>query len=170
MAQEADSGGPAAAAPAPVERIRVRIRVGDDRMAASDDPLFLGLRGPGGREFRLAFAHGRGLRRGAEDVYVLGAPGDPEVNVAHPELNDPTRPGIDPAEVTGAYLRKGQEPIPNVRGFGEMDDRLQVAQAEVELEIRGGARARRFQRRGPLWLGLVCGHVMELAPGPDRSR
>ena len=39
-------------------RIVVRIRVGSDRMAASDDPLFLGLEAPEGREFRLAAAHG----------------------------------------------------------------------------------------------------------------
>ncbi len=133
MSRGRDPEGPAAGTSEQVECIRVRIRVGDDRMAASDDPLFLGLRGPAGREFRLAFAHGRGLRRGAEDVYVLGPAGAPGVNVAHPELNDPTRPPIVPSAITGAYLRKGQEPIPNVRGFGEMDDRLQVAEVEVEV-------------------------------------
>lgn len=170
MAEGRDAGRPAEGTPGPVERIRVRIRVGEDRMAASDDPLFLGLRGSAGREFRLAFAHGRGLRRGAEDVYVLGPAEATDVNVAHPELNDPTRPAIDPAGISGAYLRKGQEPIPNVRGLGEMDDRLQVAEAEVELLTRGGGVAGRFGRRGPVWLGLVCGHVVELAPRSGTPR
>ncbi len=164
MARQPDSRRPGQARPDAVARIRVRVRVGDDRMAASDDPLFLGLRGPAGREFRLAFARGRGLRRGAEDVYVLGPAGAEGVNVAHPELNDPTCPAIDAAGISGAYLRKGQEPIPNVRGLGEMDDRLQVAEAEVEILGPGGGVAGRFGRRGPFWLGLLCGHVMELGP------
>ena len=43
----------ASSAPRPAEKIVVRIRVGSDLMAASDDPLFLRLGGPAGREFRL---------------------------------------------------------------------------------------------------------------------
>ena len=41
-----------------LRRIVVDVEVGKDRMAASDDPVFLGLRGPDGREFRLAHAKG----------------------------------------------------------------------------------------------------------------
>ena len=65
----------------PIIRIEVRVKVGDSLMAASDDPLFLGLRGPEGREFRLVLAHGRTLRRGADDTFVLGAPDAAETNV-----------------------------------------------------------------------------------------
>ena len=138
-------------------RIVVRIRVGSDRMAASDDPLFLGLEGPEGREFRLAAAHGKALRKGGEDVFVLSDPDDPDTNVQFPKLNDPTAARVDPDSITGVYLRKGFEPIPNVRGFGEMDDRLQVENAEVELHGRGSPKPRRFARSGPFWLGIVCG-------------
>lgn len=149
-----------------VTRIRVRLLVGDSLMAASDDPLFLGIRGPHGREFRLDFAHGRPLRRGGEDVFVLGAPDDPETNVAHPDLNDPTRPSIDPAGITSGYLRKGFEPIPNVRAMGEMDDRLELL--EVEISVDGaGPKPRRFARTGPVWLGLVAGLHLEVPPDSD---
>ena len=58
-----------------VTRIEVRVRVGDNLLAASDDPFFLGLTGPSGREFRLLLAHGRTLRRKAEDHFVLAALG-----------------------------------------------------------------------------------------------
>lgn len=150
-----------------LRRITVRIRVGEHRMAASDDPLFLGLRGPGGREFRLAYARSASLRRGGEDVYVLAGPDDPETNVAHPELNDPTTPSIDAGALHTVYLRKGLEPIPNVRGYGEMDDRLEIAEAEVELQAASAPKALRFVRRGPLWLGLVCGLVADLEPASD---
>jgi hypothetical protein len=149
-------------------RIRVKIRIGESRMAASDDPLFLGLHGPCGREFRLEPAHGAARRRGGDDSYVLGAPDDPETNVAHPELNDPTAPPIDADSVTGAYLRKGFEPIPNVRGVGELDDRIEIAEAEVELEAKGSPKALRFHRTGPIWLGLLSGVRFELAPSGGR--
>ncbi|MEE9606431.1 MAG: hypothetical protein V3U03_01730 [Myxococcota bacterium] len=149
-------------APCPVVRIRVRIQVGDSLMAASDDPLFLGLRGSSGREFRLHPARGRSLRRGADDHYVLGAPDDSETNVAHPELNDPTAPPLDAASVEGVFLRKGTEPIPNVRALGEMDDRLEIAEAEVEIHSEGQPKALRFARSGPIWLGLVCGQSVEI--------
>ena len=87
-------------------------------MAASDDPLFLGLRGPSGREFRLEFKRGRSRRRGKEDVYILGTPDDPDINVAHPEFNDPNVPPIDATTIHSIYLRKGFEPIHTVE-FGE---------------------------------------------------
>jgi hypothetical protein len=132
-------------------------------MAASDDPLFLVLEGSGGREFRLLPARGAGLRRGSEDRYVLGAPQDPETNVAHPDLNDPNTPSLDANALTGVALRKGLEPIPNVRGLGEMDDRLQLASAEVELQVEGEPRPRRWRLAGPLWLGLICGLSASLA-------
>lgn len=149
---------------APIRRIIVRVLVGTDRMAATDDPLFLELIGPGGREFRLEPAHGKAFRRGSQDEFVLGAPKDPAANVAQAELNDPTEPALDATLITGACLRKGTEPIPNVRGFGEMDDRLQLLQVDVELHVEGEAEPRRFQRMGPIWLGLVCGQRVYLQP------
>ena len=75
-----------------VVKIRVRVQVGDSLLSASDDPLFLGIRGEDGREFRLLLHDVDALRRGGEDVFVLGGPNDPETNVAHPEINDPNRP------------------------------------------------------------------------------
>ena len=143
-------------------RIRVRLKIGESRMAASDDPLYLGLQGPYGREFRLELQKGHARQRGHEDIYVLGEPEDPETNVEHPELNDPAVPPIDAASVTGAYLRKGFDPIPNVRGVGEMDDRIEISEAEVEIESEGALKAIRFRRLGPVWLGLVAGVRFEL--------
>ena len=40
----------------PVSQINVRLLVGASLLSASDDPLYLGLRGPGGREFRRSWA------------------------------------------------------------------------------------------------------------------
>lgn len=151
--------------PAPelaVSRIAVRIQVGPSLMAASDDPLFLGLRGGSGREFRLSLARGRSLRRGREDRYVLGSPGDPETNVEHPELNDPGTPPLDAAAIDSVYLRKGLEPIPNVRAMGEMDDRLEILEAEVEIHTAGRPKPIRYLRSGPVWLGLVCGLMLDV--------
>jgi hypothetical protein len=148
--------------PGCIVRIGVRIQVGSHLMAATDDPLFLGLRGPAGREFRLLLATGRALRRGAEDHFVIGAPDDPATNLEHPDLNDPTSPPLAARDVTGLYLRKGFEPIPNVRGRGEMDDRIEVAAVEVEIAVEGQPKALRFARQGPLWLGLAAGLEMEI--------
>ena len=152
-----------------VVRIEVRVAVGDSLMAASDDPLFLGIRGPCGREFRLQPAHGSALRRGSEDRFVIGAADDPATNIAHPELNDPTSPPLDADSVTGVYLRKSQEPIPNVRAFGEMDDRLEIAEAEIEMSSEGRPKAVRFTRRGPIWLGLVSGLLFEIPRSDSRE-
>lgn len=149
--------------PLPIVRIDVRLKLGDDRLAASDDPLYLGLRGPVGREFRLLLARGKSLRRGREEHYVLGAPGDPATNVAHPELNDPAVPAVDAAGVSGVYLRKDMEPIPNVRAIGELDDRIQIEEAEVGLHGPASPKPVRFARRGPIWLGLGAGFCFELA-------
>lgn len=157
--------GPSASAC--IRRIEVSVRVGTDRMAASDDPLFLEVWGPAGREFRLSPARGKALRRGAEETYVLAGAGDADTNVGFPELNDPTAPPIPLAGVTGVSLRKGQEPIPNVRGHGEMDDRLQVLSIEVRLVPDDGTPARRFAREGPFWLGLVCGERISLPPAVE---
>ncbi len=143
-------------------RIRVRLKIGESRMSASVDPFYLGLHGPRGREFRLELQAGHARRRGHEDVYVLGQPEDPETNVEHPKLNDPTVPPIDAASITGVYLRKGFDPIPNVRGVGEMDDRIEISDAEVEVESEGAVKAIRFNRSGPIWLGLVSGVRVEL--------
>ena len=144
-----------------IRRIEIRIQVGQDRLAATDDPIFLGLGGPCGREFRLHPAHGHGFRRGKEDHFVLAGPGDADTNVERPELNDPTSPPLDADGITAVYLRKGFEPIPNVRALGEMDDRLEVEQIEVRI-VTGEPEARRYARGGPLWLGLVCGHSFEI--------
>jgi hypothetical protein len=146
----------------PVVRIAIRLKVGEHRLSATDDPVFLGFHGRSGRQFRLAFAKGRSLRRGKEDRFVLGAPDDPETNVAHPDLNDPTQPPLDAAALVGCYLRKGFDPIPNVRGVGEMDDRLEVAEIEVEIHSEGMPKAVRFARQGPLWLGLLSGLQFEI--------
>jgi hypothetical protein len=153
-----------APAVSPIVRIEVRVKVGSHLLSASDDPFFLGLRGGCGREFRLELARGRSLRRGAEDVFVLAGPGAPETNVAHPELNDPTSPALDARGLCGVYLRKGLDPIPNVRAVGEMDDRLELVEAAVEIHTAGGSGPLRFARSGPLWLGLVSGLFLELAP------
>jgi hypothetical protein len=153
----------------PVQRIAVRIRVGQDLMAASDDPIFLGLRGRAGREFRLKPVRGRALRRGSEDHYVLGAPDDPETNVEHPALNDPSQPPMDADDIAGAYLRKGFEPVPNVRALAEMDDRVEIAHIEVEVSAAGEPKPRRFERRGPIWLGLVAGLHLEIPPADPEA-
>lgn len=144
-----------------VTRIEVRIQVGDSLLAASDDPFFLGLAGPGGREFRLRLAKGKSLRRKAEDRFVLGPPSHPETNVEQAALNDPTVPALDPSEITGVYLRKGTDPIPNVRAVGELDDRLELSEAEVR--IHAGDTSMRYFRSGPVWLGLSSGMQIELA-------
>lgn len=146
----------------PVVRITIRIQVGEDRLAATDDPVFLGFHGRSGREFRLLLAKGRSLRRGHEDRYVLGAADDPETNIAHAELNDPTQPPLDAAAIDACYLRKGLDPIPNVRGVGELDDRLEVSEIEVEIHGEGIPKAARYARRGPLWLGLRSGLQFEI--------
>jgi hypothetical protein len=149
-----------------VDRIVVRVKVGQGLMAASDDPLFLRLHGPLGREFRLSLAKGKSLRRGHEDTYVLSGPGG-DANVANPELNDPSSPPLDLARIAGVSIRKGLDPVPNVRGVGEMDDRLLLEGASVTLE--GGGATRRFRRDGPIWLGLICGLSVALAPEEDRA-
>jgi hypothetical protein len=135
-------------------------------MAASDDPLFLELCGPAGRSFRLAPAKGRSLRRGSEDVLVLGAPDASETNVARPDLNDPASPALALAGIHGVRLVKGFDPLPNVRGVGEMDDRLLIEEAEVCIFGSGGSRLR-FRRTGPFWLGLVSGLALELGRVDD---
>jgi len=137
-------------------------------MSGTDDPLYLGLRGPAGREFRLSLKAGGSLRRGREVRFVLGAPDDPTVNVEHPELNDPKTPPLDPDGIREVYLRKGLEPIPNVRGFGEMDDRLEVEEVAVEISLANEAKPRRFERLGPFWLGLVCGLLLDI-PSADEA-
>lgn len=144
-----------------LSHIVVRLEVGSDRLAASDDPLFLVLRGPAGREFRLAYAKGKSLRRGQEDTFVLGGA---EANVAWPELNDPGAPALAADGVEQVVLRKGLSPIPNVRGFHEMDDRLQLDAVEIALHPAGGGAPRRFARSGGFWLGLVCGLSLEIPP------
>jgi hypothetical protein len=152
----------------PVERIEVRIQVGDDRMAATDDPVFLGLRGAAGREFRLQPARGPGFRRGAETSFVLASAAAPDTNVAHAELNDPTAPALCADAIESCYLRKGSDPVPNVRGLGEMDDRVQIQRVEIELQASGLTRPRRFARQGPIWLGLLSGAVLEV-PATDEE-
>jgi len=146
----------------PVTQICVRILVGGNLLSASDDPLFLGLRGPEGREFRLAFARGPFLRRGQEDTFVLGPADDPDTNVANADLNDPTSPALDARAIQGAYLRKGLAPIPNARGLGELDDRIEIAEVGIDIYAQGEVKPLRYGRSGPIWLGLACGLVFEV--------
>ncbi len=152
----------------PVTQIGVRVLVGSNLLAASDDPLFLGLRGPEGREFRLAFARGPFLRRGQQDYFVLGPADDPDSNIASAELNDPTSPAIEARTIESVYLRKGLSPIPNVRALGELDDRIEILEVEVDIHAQGEAKPLRFERSGPLWLGLACGLQLEV-PRVDPS-
>jgi hypothetical protein len=152
----------------PVTKIAVRLLVGANLLSGTDDPVFLGLRGPHGREFRLARARGPILRRGQEDYFVFGAAGEANTNVAMPELNDPTSPEIDAGTIEGVYLRKGLDPIPNVRALGELDDRIEIVEVAVEVYVHGRAEPLRFERSGPIWLGLVCGLRLEI-PRVDAS-
>jgi hypothetical protein len=152
-----------------VTRIAVRLLVGSNLLSASDDPVFLGIRGPCGREFRLARTRGPILRRGQEDYFVFGAEAEANTNVAHPELNDPTSPVIDVRTVEGVYLRKGLDPIPNVRALGELDDRIEIVEVEVEVFAHGQTEPLRFERSGPIWLGLVCGLHLEIPRADARS-
>ena len=94
---------------------------------------------------------------------MFGQPDSPDTNVAHPELNDPTMPALDLRGIHSVRLVKGLEPLPNVRGLGEMDDRLLIEEIEVTIHAKG-QEPRRFYREGPHWLGLICGMVLELAP------
>jgi len=149
----------------PVRRIEVRLQVGESLLAASDDPLFLGIEGSCGREFRIELARGRSLRRGAEACFVLGPPEDAETNVKHPALNDPTSPALDVEAIEGVYLRKGTDPIPNVRAVGELDDRLEILGVAVEIHS-AGRPTQYFSRRGPIWLGLAAGLRFDLARLP----
>lgn len=146
----------------PISRMLLRLVIGESLMAGSDDPLFLGVHGPEGREFRVRFARGPSLRRGAEETYCFGSQKDRETNVANPALNDPSAPSLDGALLQGVYLRKGFEPIPNVRGMGEMDDRLELVEAELCVYSVARAQPLRFLRRGPIWLGLVSGLRVDL--------
>ena len=107
--------------------------------------------------------------RGSDASFVLASPQAPEANVAHAELNDPTAPALCADSIESCYLRKGSEPLPNVRGLGEMDDRIQILRVEVELQAAGMAQPRRFARQGPFWLGLVSGTVFEVPAADDTA-
>ena len=144
----------------PVVRIEVKLQIGEHLMAASDDPIFLGLRGPYGREFRLRLKKGKILRKGKHDHFILGSPDDDQTNLEQAELNDPTVPALEAETITSAYIRKGFEPIANVRALGEMDDRLLVELAEVDVIAEG--QTIRFARTGPIWIGLASGLLFEI--------
>ena len=73
----------------PIQAIVVRIQLGRDRKSGTDDPVFLRLTGPCGRDFRLLLAKGRTLHRSEENIFRLGVP---EANIDHPDLNDPLPP------------------------------------------------------------------------------
>jgi hypothetical protein len=130
-------------------------------MAATDDPIFLQLSGACGREFRLLHATRKSLRRGSEDTFVLGPPDAKETSVSHPELNDPTHPPLYVGGIEGVAIVKATDPLPNVRGVGEMDDRLLIDEAEVVIHSDDGQTVR-FYRQGPHWLGLICGRRLDL--------
>ena len=148
----------------PIQKIVIKITVGSHRMSATDDPLFLHLHGPSGREFRLLLAHGQSLRKGSTDEYILGPADGGESNVEHPELNDPTAPAIDNRGVKRVSIRKGLDPIPNVRGIAELDDRVEIQMARVEIYATDGGPPACYERNGPFWLGLSCGLSVALAP------
>jgi hypothetical protein len=148
------------AASNPIETVVVRVQVGSDRKAGTDDPVFLRLAGPAGRDFRLSLAKGRTLQRGDLNVFVLGGP---DANVEHAELNDPTSPVLDGSGIERVEIFKALSPIPNVRGLAELDDRAQIDRVEVEVYAAGNSEPRRFAREGPIWLGLICGFQIELA-------
>ena len=152
-----------------IQRIVVRLKVGEHMLSATDDPVFLGLRGAAGREFRLALHKGKTLRRGSEDRFVLGSPDDRETNVDHPDLNDPTQPAIALDDIESAFIRKGFDPIPNVRAVAEMDDRLEILEAEIEFFVSGQNEPVRHFRTGQLWLGLVSGLRFEVPRVDDAS-
>ena len=71
-------------------------------------------------------------------------------------------PTLDAAAITACYLRKDSEPIPNVRGLGEMDDRIEIVDVEIRVYATGLDEPRRFARQGPIWLGLVSGTLFEV--------
>jgi hypothetical protein len=50
-----------------------------------------------------------------------------------------------------------------VRALGEMDDRLEILEAVVEVHAQGFPKPLRFERKGSLWLGLVCGLSCDLS-------
>ena len=81
---------------------------------------------------------------------MLVPKGHADSNVCFPELNDPTSPPLDAGAISGVYLRKGLDPIPNVRAVGEMDDRLEF-----------DARTRTYSGHRTL---AVNGHVVLLVP------
>ena len=148
----------------PIVKIVVEIEVGSHRMSATDDPLFLHLEGPCGREFRLGLQKATSLRKGASDAFVLGAPDDSETNVENPELNDPRTPALDLGGIHRVALRKGLDPIPNVRGIAELDDRLEITHARVAFHLDGSPQPVLYEREGPIWLGLISGLCVDLAP------
>jgi hypothetical protein len=47
-----------------------------------------------------------------------------------------------------------------------MDDRVEVDTVAVEISVADEPKPRRFARRGPVWLGLVCGLLFEI-PSTD---
>ncbi len=156
-----ETGGSQGAGPW-VRKIIVRVTTGEDRMSGSDDPIFLRLMGPGGREFRLDSPRGRGFRRDSLTAFVLAGDDESEIHVEHPELNDPTSPRLPMSGILGVGLRKDLNPIPNVRGMAELDDRILIAEVEVEIHPDDDSPTQIYQRRGPIWLGLVCGLSLEL--------
>ena len=145
-----------------IRKIVVRIEVGSNRMSASDDPLFLHLEGACGREFRLSLGDHESLRKGAADDFVLAPSDSGEANVENPELNDPTTPPLYLEGIERVALRKGLDPIPNVRGVGELDDRLEITHARVEFHVDEQEKPIRYERTGPFWLGLACGLSLDL--------
>jgi hypothetical protein len=156
-----ETGGRQGAGPW-VRKIIVRVTTGQDRMSGTDDPIFLRLMGPGGREFRLDTPRGRGFRRDSLTTFVLAGGDDPEAHLERPEMNDPTSPRLPMSGIEGVGLRKDLNPIPNVRGMAELDDRILIADVEVEIHPDDDSSSQLYRRGGPIWLGLVCGLFLEL--------
>ena len=102
------------------------------------------------------------MRDGIHSRSLRLPPEDPETNVAHPDLNDPSSAPLPAAALSRVVLHKDMEPIPNVRGLGEMDDRVQITTVSVEIHTQGSPEAIRWERNGTFWLGLVCGLAVDL--------
>ena len=105
----------------------------------------------------------------AQVAVASPTPPDPRPGTAAKLLNDPTQPALDADRINEVFIRKGFDPIPNVRAVGEMDDRVGVLEAELEFFVTGQSKPIRYFRAGPLWLGLVCGLRFEMPRVDDGS-
>jgi hypothetical protein len=148
---------------ASISGITVELQVGPDSVAASPDPLFLGLYGPGGgREFRLDAPTFEEFNQAGKSVRLqLGTgccpkPNDRQVSwSSQGHGNDPSIYGIDLDGVEFVYLRKQLLE-------GKPQDNILVLQW-VDVRLCDGSEIRRFGSSGRLWFGLETGGTHWLA-------